>query len=327
VPIGVIAWLIYRRRYKEAALWAVTVALTVGCVYGIEGWREPLMFKTAAVLRHPVLEYSRGFAILLDAIGQPVVPFAAMGALLAIKKRTPDTLLLLCYCTAAWLMAILIDPQAGGTVNYFWESLVVSAVLAGPGLLALQSTVSRTSTLVKAMVLVLLLWAFVPMLREELAYLNLCRTNITEYHARKARWEDFASTISGRRLLSTSSDIALLSSTPEMVDPFLNATLELRGGFNSAPIAAQINAGAYDLIVIKDGEAVNHQNDYRGIRMWSEGMWRALQNTYAPACVFRDDNYVQKFGAEGAEEVWLPRQDSHAILPNLLAIGCEPMVE
>ena len=41
---------------------------------------------------------------------------------------------------------------------------MVSAVLAGPGLLALQSTVGRTSSLVKAMVLVLLLWAFVPML-------------------------------------------------------------------------------------------------------------------------------------------------------------------
>jgi hypothetical protein len=326
-PIGVIAWLIYRRRYKEAALWAVTVALTVGCVYGIEGWREPLMFKTAAALRHPVLEYSRGFAILLDAIGQPVVPFAVMGALLAIKKRAPDTLLLLCYCIAAWLMAILIDPQAGGTVNYFWESLVVSAVLAGPGLLALQGTVNRTSTLVKAMVFVLLLWAFVPMLREELAYLNLSRTNITEYHARKARWQAFESIISGRRLLSTSSDIALLSSTPEMVDPFLNATLELRGGFNSTPIAAQIDAGVYDLIVIKDGESVNHQNDYRGIRMWSEGMWGALQKTYGPACVFRDDNYVQKFGSEGAEEVWLPRQGAHEILPKLLAIGCQPIVK
>ncbi len=86
-PIGVVAWLIYRRRYKEAALWAVTVALTVACGYAIEGWREPLMFKTVAALRHPVLEYSRGFAIFLDAVCQPVAPFAAMGALLAIRKR------------------------------------------------------------------------------------------------------------------------------------------------------------------------------------------------------------------------------------------------
>jgi hypothetical protein len=326
-PIGVVAWLIYRRRYKEAALWAVTVALTVAGGYAFEGWREPLMFKTVAVLRHPVLEYTRGFAILLDAICQPVVPFAAMGALLAIKKRAPDTLLLLFYCAAAWLVAILIDPQAGGTVNYFWESLIVSAVLAGPGLCELQSKVNRAPTMAKAMVFVLLLWAFVPMLREQLAYLSLCHTNVSEYHARKARWDAFASTISGRRLLSTSSDVALLSSTPEMPDPFLNATLELRGGWNSTPIAAQIDAGAYDLIVIKAGEAEDHQNDYRGIRMWSEGMWGALKKTYGPACVFKDDIYVQKYGSEGAEEVWLPRQGAREILPKLLAIGCLPVAK
>jgi Dolichyl-phosphate-mannose-protein mannosyltransferase len=326
-PIGVVAWLIYRRRYKEATLWAVTVALTVACGYAMEGWREPLMFKTVAALRHPVLEYSRGFAILLDAVCQPVVPFAAMGALLAIRRRATDSLLLLCYCSAAWLMAILIDPQAGGTINYFWEPLVVSAVLAGPGLCELQSKVSRTPTMVKAIVFVLLLWAFVPMLREQLAYLTLCRTNISQYHARKARWEAFVSTVSGRRLLSTSSDVALLSSTVEMPDPFLNSTLELRGGWNSAPMAAQIDAGVYDLIVTKDGEAENHKDDYRGIRKWSAGMWGALQKTYGPACVFKGDNYVQKFGAEGVEEVWLPRGAAHDILPRLLSIGCLPVTK
>jgi hypothetical protein len=326
-PIGVVAWLIYKRRYKEAALWATTVGLTVACGYAIEGWREPLMFKTVAALRHPVLEYSRGFAILLDAVCQPVVPFAVMGALLAVRKRATDNLLLLCYCCAAWLMAILIDPQAGGTINYFWEPLIASAVLAGPGLLELQSKVGRTPTLAKAMVFVLLLSSFVPMLREQLAYLTLCRTNISQYHERKARWESFVSTVSGRRLLSTSSDVALLSSTPEMPDPFLNGTLELRGGWNSAPIAAQIDAGVYDLIVIKAGEAENHQDDYRGIRKWSAGMWGALQKTYGPACVFQDDNYVQKFAAEGAEEVWLPRAGGNDLLPRLLAIGCLPVAK
>ena len=256
-----------------------------------------------------------------------MVPFAIIGAFFAVTKRAPDRLLLLFYCVAAWLMAILIDPQAGGSINYFWEPLIASAVLAGPGLYELQSNANRTTAPVKAMLFVLLLWAFVPMLWQQLAYLTLCRTNISQYHERKARWESFASTVSGRRLLSTSSDVALLSSSPEIPDPFLNGTLELRGGWNSAPIAAQIDAGVYDLIVIKAGEAENHQDDYRGIRKWSAGMWGALQKTYGPACVFQDDNYVQKFGAEGAEEVWLPRRGANEILPRLLAIGCLPVAK
>jgi hypothetical protein len=326
-PIAVVAWLIYRRRYKEAALWTVTVALTASAGYAIEGWREPLLFKTIAVLRHAILEYPHALAILLEALCQPVVPFAIIGAFFAVTKRAPDRLLLLFYCVAAWLMAILIDPQAGGSINYFWEPLIASAVLAGPGLYELQNNANRTTAPVKAMLFVLLLWAFVPMLWQQLAYLTLCRTNISQYHERKARWESFASTVSGRRLLSTSSDVALLSSSPEIPDPFLNGTLELRGGWNSAPIAAQIDAGVYDLIVIKAGEAENHQDDYRGIRKWSAGMWGALQKTYGPACVFQDDNYVQKFGAEGAEEVWLPRRGANEILPRLLAIGCLPVAK
>src|ERR1700678_2739558 len=32
-PIAVVAWLIHRRRYKEAALWTVTVALTAAGGY------------------------------------------------------------------------------------------------------------------------------------------------------------------------------------------------------------------------------------------------------------------------------------------------------
>ena len=102
------------------------------------------MFKTMAALRHAVLEYPRALAILLQAISQPVVPFALIGAFFAVAKRATDRLLLLFYCVAAWLMAILIDPQAGGSINYFWEPLIASAVLAGPGLCELESKADRT---------------------------------------------------------------------------------------------------------------------------------------------------------------------------------------
>ena len=162
-----------------------------------------------------------------------------MGALLAMRKRATDSLLLLCYCSAAWLMAILIDPQAGGTINYFWEPLVVSAVLAGPGLCEFQSKVEPHSD--NGQVISGLCTAAVGVLSRcfagttSLLYLTLCRTNISQYHARKARWEAFVSTVSGRRLLSTSSDVALLSSTPEMPDPFPEQHARTQGRSGTPP--------------------------------------------------------------------------------------------
>jgi hypothetical protein len=186
--------------------------------------------------------------------------------------------------------------------------------------------VNRTPILTKAMVTVLLLWSFVPMLREELGYMRLCYTNVRGYQIHKSSWESFASTISGRRLLSTMSDVAVLSGNPEIPDPFLNASLERSGGWNSGPIADQIGAGVYDLVVIRKGEAEKDKDDgYRGIRKWSDEMWGALKRTYEPVCVFPDDRDVEEEEAsEGNDEVWLPRRGAGEILPKLLAIGCVP---
>jgi hypothetical protein len=105
--------------------------------------------------------------------------------------------------------------------------------------------------------------------------------------------------------------VTVLSMTPEIPDPFLNSTLELRGQWNSGPVVAEINAGVYDLIVIAKGEAdAPKSSGYRGIRYWDDGMWRALKRTYAPACVFQD------------MEIWLPNRGSGEILPRLSGIGC-----
>ena len=135
-----------------------------------------------------------------------------------------------------------------------------------------------------------------------------------DYQVRKTKWESFVSTISGRRLLSTVPAVTIHSMIPEIPDPFGNSVFELRGGWNSGPVVAQIDAGVYDLIVIEKGQA-DKVAGYRGVRDWSDGMWGALKSTYRPACVFED------------MEVWLPRRGSGEILPSLTAIGCLPVAK
>ena len=298
VPIAIVSWLLYQRRYKEAVLWATGVALTVVGGYAIVWWREPLMLKHIAALRHPVLEFPGALSILWNAASQPVVPLAAIGGFLALWKRAPERLLFLIYCIVAWLVASLTIPQVGGNINYFWEPLVASAVLDGPGLCELQRKANLTPILVTAMLFVLLLQEFVPMLRQELEYLRSSYANVSNYQVRKTKWESFVSTVSGRRLLSTLPDVTVHSMTPEIPDPYLNSVLELRGRWNSGPVVTQINARMYDLIVIRKGEAEDHEGGrYRGLRSWDDRMWGALKRTYRLTCVF-----------EGME-VWLPIRD------------------
>jgi hypothetical protein len=203
VPIAIISWLIFRRRYKEAVFWATGFALTVVGGYAVVWWREPLMLKHIAALRYPVFEYRQALGILWMAVSQPVVPLAAIGGFLALWKRAPERLLFLIYCVVAWLVAILTIPQVGGNINYFWEPLLASAVLAGPGLCELQRKASRTPILITATLFLLLLRSFLPMLGHDLGRLRQSYRSVRGYQVRKTKWESFVSTVSGRRLLST----------------------------------------------------------------------------------------------------------------------------
>jgi hypothetical protein len=311
VLVAVISWLIYKRRYKEAVCWAMGFALTVVGGYGIAWWREPLLLKHLAALSDPVLDYRGALNIIWAALPQPAVPFAAIGGLLALRERAPEKLFFVIYCVAAWLVAMLTIPQAGGNLNYFWEPLFASAVLAGPGLYELQREVYRAPILVTVLLFVLLLRSFLPVLRQDLAYIRQSYGVMSVYQVHKTKWESFVSIVSGRRLLSTMPDVTSHSMIPELPDPYLNSALELRGRWNSSPVVAQIDAGVYDLIVVREGdEAYDRSGGYRGVPTWSEGMWKALRRTYRPACLFEN------------MEVWLPRRDSAEILPSLSAIGC-----
>jgi hypothetical protein len=164
------------------------------------------------------------------------------------------------------------------------------------------------------MLLVLLVRAFVPTLRQELGYLSMSYANARDYQARRARWESFVSAVSGKRLLSTFPDVTVHSMTPEIPDPLLNSQLELRGRWNFEPILAEINASMFDLIVIGKGQAeARVGNGFRGLWEWDDGMWRALKGSYGLACVF------------DGMEVWLPKRGTGEILPSLSGIGCLPV--
>ena len=229
---------------------------------------------------------------------------AIAGVFLVPWKGSPERLLLLIYCALAWLIALITIPQVGGNINYFWEPLLVSAVIAGPGLCELQLKANLTP---KVALLFLLL---LPMPLRDMTYILAQDYNeVSGYWARKARWQSFVSVISGRRLLSTFPAVTAFSSIPEIPDPYLNSVLEIGGQWNFSPVAAEIDASVFDLVVIGKGKA-DYPGGHRGIRIWNDRMWESLKMRYGPACAIED------------MEVWLPRRDSSEILSKLSAIGC-----
>ena len=304
-PVAMIGWLVFKRRYKEAILWSLSFALTVAGGYALVGWHEPLMMRHIIAMGRPIFEYRQALDFIGEAVSQPVVPFAVIGGLSAVWKSSQEKLLLVIYCVVAWLVAILTIPQAGGAINYFLEPLLASAILAGPGLCELQRKANRTPVIVTAMLFVLLCGWLFPVLREDLVYLRQSYADLRDYAARKRNWESFVSVVSGRRLLSTVPDVAVLSSTPEVPEPIMNFFLERRGQWNSNAVVTEMDASVFDLIVI--GPRV----DYRGLRAWDDAMWGSLKENYQFACVFEN------------MEVWLPHRDTGELASRLSAIGCQ----
>jgi hypothetical protein len=294
-PAAIFVYLLYRRRWPEAAFWSVGVAAVVAVGYLLTLWREPMMLEHLAALREPAFEFRGALAIFLGAIAVPVVPFAIAGGVAEFRNGGEAGRLLVLYCVLAWLVAMAAIPQVGGNINYFWEPLFASAVLAGPGLSVIQRNRSRLQTVVGAIAVALL---FALTLAQDLTVLRGAYSQWRDQTRARANWELLASIVSGRRLLSTLPAITMLSVSPEMPDPYLNAVLERHGRWSSAPVVADLEAARYDLI-LEQGQyqtIFSGGGDwYRGVRFWDDRMRTALMNAYEPVCAF------------DGKHLWLPR--------------------
>ena len=294
-PAAIFLYLLYRRRWRAAAFWSVGVAVVVAGGYLLTLWREPMMLEHLAALRDPLFEVRGALVIILGAIAVPVVPFAVIGGVAEFRSGGDAGRLLVLYCVMAWLVALATILQVGGNINYFWEPLFASAVLAGPGLRVMQRQLGRAQAVAGGLALALL---FALTLTQDLAVFQGSYFQWRDRTRSRANWELLTSVVSGKRLLSTMPAITLLSASPEMPDPYLNAVLERQGRWSSAPVVAELEAARYDLI-IETGQydlLVSGGGDwFRGIAMWSDEMRAALMRAYEPVCSF-----------EGLG-LWLPR--------------------
>lgn len=310
-PIAMIAWLIYLRRFKDAAVCAAASVVTIVSIYGFTLWREPLGWKHLAAMTHPSLDYRGAVTLLSQAASQPAAPFALLGAALALRRTTAQRTLLLFYCVAAWLIAIFTVAQVGANINYFWEPLLSSSIFAGAGLCELMRRPLRIPPVGFAVLAILLCWLLVPTLLHDYYDLRRSFHQARAYRAGKAEWQSFAAAVSGQRLLSTFPDVAVLSSTVEMPDPFMNTLLERRGAWDSEPVTDAIARGAYVLIVMGRGE-VDAPRSFRGVPLWSPKIWSAVKQAYKPACMF------------DGMEIWQSAQSVNE-LDGLRTIGCVPL--
>lgn len=305
---AVFIWLMLSRRFKSAAIWSATVFVTLLAGFGIAWWREPMMLEHLSFLADPELEYRNALRIFVSALSQPVIPFAAFGVVLGLSRRRKDVLLVSTFCTLSWFIAVATIPHVGGSINYFWEPLLASSILGAYALREIEGG-DWLPRAARTLIALVFLWGCASIVANDLRYLRDSSQAFASYEERRERWISFTAAIAGHRILSTYPAFTALSSTPEVPDPFLNATLERSGKWSYAPVVAQLEAGEFDLVVVSRGYPAQ-ELEYRGLALWSVAMRDALTARYTRGCVFEDF------------DIWLPSPSSSTLLNRLSEVGC-----
>lgn len=267
-------WLAAVRRWKALAFFALGGALTCIGIYGLVVLREPRVFEQMLVLGRPVVDYRGLVKIVYSVATEPVVMLGlSMLPFLPWRWRGPWTLVV-SFTVISFCIAAGTALNAGGNVNYFWESLFGLVPLATFAILKLR----RPNYAVAGLLLcgLLVINYAVPLGREAFGIARTLPVTLAEQH-RKERI--FRAAFQNQKVLSFVPALGFFTSEVVLSDPFLASHLESVGKFDLRPLAGRIRAQAFDLIVTPS-EPVR----YRGNMLVSPTLGMAIGEAYEPFC-------------------------------------------
>jgi hypothetical protein len=309
--IAIAAWLLLRRRPSECARFLGVVLACAGAGYGLLLWREPLMAAHWSAMGHFPPDPRGALLIGLWAASQPIMVAGIGGLLLAAVARQSLPALFVLYFLTATVIEALSAIQIGANINTYWESMFAATLVASavfrdwPGLLQYSLPTRRLASFLAVFLAIsqpLLLLFYVPSIRGDIHA-------IAHYQTDRAQWSALAELIAGQRVLSTRPDIAIMSSVPELPEPFTNSVLEPLGAWSSAPVVGDIERQRYRMILV-DRRTWEGQPVFRGVKFWPGALREAVLRNYRPVCDIFELH------------VLLPDTDDTPLRTKLMAIGC-----
>jgi len=231
------------------------------------------------------------------------------GAVLGLLRRSPAALLLLTFAIVSFSIAALTDIQAGGNVNYFFESMFGLIPLAVLGLTYLIELARQQPALGLFLSVFLSLTVLEPRVRELVSTL---RDRVAEpVRSQNETFLHLETALRGRHFFSTVPRLALLDSQPALTEPFLVSYLERLGKFDARPIVRRVAGGEFDLVITG-----SEDRQWRGIRHVPRDLQTAIDAAYEPSCTMLKDVF------------WLPRRltrQSGTLSADLASAGCVPV--
>jgi hypothetical protein len=274
-PLAVLAILLYRRKVRPTAMYALGAALPTMLVFGILlSSSGPFLEQFTSVGKliwsiHQAAQFAHDR--LLDFGVLVPVLIGGIGFAQAIQGST-GAQIIAAFALANWAVGLSGLPQLGSDTNYVLPGLAGCALLLPFAIEVFR----RNSRWVGTFVLVIaglcwvmsqevdrVAWAMtVPVGRSGRSY-----TNLTPF-----------------KILSDRTLFALHGRDPDLVDPYTAHELELGQHWNSSPIADSVRRGSYDLIILTGSGTWHDISSFRGVAFFSPAVVQAINENYVVLC-------------------------------------------
>lgn len=243
-------WLVFRNRWKESAHFMLAAAATSGGIYFALWLREPSMVSQMLSLAPGVADF-RGLAKLLyQVIREPLILLVLAALPVLFTRRRSRWFLLLLFVPVSLVVQAAADIQAGGNVNYFFESLFALVPAAVVGTFKLLSWSRQRPGLAALLIGLYVIHLIVPQLLD--LFHNRSAIGPRAIASSNEEFRRTADVLRDRHSLSLIPRLALLDPRPALVEPFLMAYMQRLGKFDATPILESIRKREFDVVIAKD---------------------------------------------------------------------------
>jgi hypothetical protein len=288
-PMAVLAILLYRRKLRTAAVFALSAGLPVVIVWGALLWGRGHFFEQVTAVGQCVWSIKEGAIFALDTLSNmtmavPIV-IGALGLAQAIRAADRASQMIAAFAVATWLVGFSGLPQLGSDVNYFLPGLAGCALLLP---FAIQMIRPLHSKAYLAAIVLVLLW-------------------MTSQEVDRVRWVFSGASQPAERsylplepfkILSDRPIFAVHGRDPDLLDPFTSHNLELAGHWDASPSIENVRHGAYDLIVLAGSGNWHVISNYRGVAYFNPVFVQAMNENYRVLCSTMTSAVLEPRGRE-----------------------------
>jgi hypothetical protein len=291
-PVAIIAILIYRRKFRPAAIFALSSGFPVVLVFAALLWHGGPFLEQFASVGKGVWSLQQGFIFTFDKLSRLLllvpIGIGAIGFVQAIRVATPASQMIAAFAVTNWVVGFLGLPQLGADTNYFLGGLMGCALL-----LPFAVQLVRRN-LQSKVYFVLIISTLVWIISQEVTIVSRVFSDTFRPAERSY------SSLEPFKILSDRPIYTVHGRDPDILDLFTSHELELAGYWDPSFIVQNIRRGDYDLIILADNANWHVVSNFRGVAFLSPALVKAINENYRVLCSTATSAVLQPLAREVA---------------------------